>query len=753
MNSAFAYPNIASATAAFPLAQCYIFMNFFYPRKIEVFLGHPQYSRNKWIQLAAKSPVMKELIQKTTKQTIIRDISWLAFNARVLQEANDPHNHIQDRLRFLGIFSNNLDEFFRVRVAALNKMLLLGKEAKMHLEAQPEKILRKIQSTVITQQAEFDASYSAIITELEKKNIFIKNEKQFSKTQKEFVTRFFEEKVRTQIIPLMIESIPHMPLLRDKSIYLACVLGSTKTAMMQRYALIEIPTKVLPRFVILPKEEGHTDVALLEDIIRLNLSSLFAPFGFNKFMGFIIKVTRDAELEIDNDVNTDLIVQLEKGLKNRKHGRATRFVFDRNIDPSLLNYLTKRLGLTKKDNLIPGGRIHNFKDFINFPSTIFDDIKPRQQPFVHPLLKQPCRIMDIIEKRDVMLHLPYHSFDSVIDLLREAAIDPFVQSIRITCYRLAKNSKVINALVNAVRNGKDVLVVIELRARFDEEANMRWKAQLEEEGVRVHLGLPDMKVHAKICVIKKREFTRTKQYAFISTGNLNENTAQYYGDHTLLTTNRAIIADINRVFDYLEHPAKKPNNLKNCKVLPVSPVNMRKAMMLQLDAEIRKARKRKEATAIIKLNSLVDNELIEKLYTAAKAGVKVKMVIRGICGAYTEQKALKGRLSAISIIDDYLEHARVFVFGSGKERQVFISSADWMVRNLDHRVEVATPIYDKDIQQELVDILNIQLAENVKGRILDNEQTNTYVQRQDGQPEVRSQEEIYKYLSNKEYKH
>jgi polyphosphate kinase len=690
-------------------------------------------------------------ILKTIKQTIVRDISWLAFNARVLQEAKDTTNHIHDRLRFLGIFSNNQDEFFRVRVAALNKMVLLGKAAKMHLEANPDKILKKIQQMVITQQADFDHTFSDIMTELEKKHIFIKNEKQLSKAQKDFVSKFFEEKVRTQIIPLMIETIPQIPLLRDKSIYLACVLGNTKESMVHRYALIEIPTKILPRFVILPSAEGQKDIVLLEDIIRLNLPSLFAPFGFDRFMGYIIKVTRDAELEIDNDVNTNLIAELEKGLKNRKHGRATRFVFDRQIEPALLNYLIRRLGFTKKDNLIPGGRIHNFKDFIDFPSSVFDDVRRRNKPFVHPLLQQPCRIMDVIEKKDVMLHLPYHSFDSVIDLLREAAIDPYVQSIRITCYRLAKNSKIVNALINAVRNGKEVTVVLELRARFDEEANMRWKSQLEEEGVKVILGIHNMKVHAKICVIKKKEFNRTKQYAFVSTGNLNENTAMYYGDHTLLTTNRNIIADLNRVFDFLENPIRKAINLKNCKTLPVSPVSMRRVMIANIEKEIKIARRKKPASIIIKLNSLVDQELIDKLYDAAKAGVVIKMVIRGICCAYTDQKALKGRLKALSIIDDYLEHARVFVFGS-KDPQVFISSADWMVRNLDHRVEVACPVYDKKIQQELIDILNIQLAENVKGRILDNEQSNQYVERTADAPVVRSQEAIYEYLRNKSYK-
>jgi len=684
-----------------------------------------------------------------TKQTIVRDLSWLAFNARVLQEANDSSNHIHDRLRFLGIFSNNLDEFFRVRVAALNRMQLLGKEAKMHLETNPTKILKKIQQTVITQQQEADRIFSDVIVQLDKKGIRIKNEKQLSKTQKDFVRNYFEKKVRTQIIPLMIETIPQMPFLRDKSIYLACVLGNTRSSLLQRYALIEIPTKVLPRFVILPSEEGCTDIMLLEDIIRFNLPVLFAAFGFNRFLSSIIKVTRDAELDIDNEVNTNLIDELAKGLKNRKKGRATRFIYDRTIDPNLLNYLIKRLSLTKKDNIIPGGRIHNFKDFIDFPSSIFDDIRPRQQPFVHPLLIQPCRIMDILDKRDVMLHFPYHSFDSIIDLLREAAIDPHVQSIKITAYRLAKNSKIINALINAVRNGKDVTVVLELRARFDEEANMSWKNYLEEEGVKVVLGIPNMKVHAKICLIKKREFNKTKNYCFVSTGNLNENTAGYYGDHCLLTTNRRIIGDLNNIFEYLEAPVKKDIILKRCKTLPVSPLNMRRTFITLINKEMKLYKK--GASITIKLNSLIDAELIERLYAAAKAGVDVKMVVRGICGVYTEQKAFKGHMSALSIIDEYLEHARVFIFHNNGKPQVFISSADWMVRNLDHRIEVACPIFDKEIQQELTDIMNIQLAENVKGRILDNEQTNVYVQREEGMPEVRSQVAIYNYLRDKKY--
>lgn len=387
---------------------------------------------------------------------------------------------------------------------------------------------------------------------------------------------------------------------------------------------------------------------------------------------------------------------------------------------------------------------------MNFPSKVFTDLKPRQQPFVHPLLKQPVRIMNVLEKQDVMLHFPYHSFDSIIDLLREAAIDPLVQSIRITCYRLAKDSKIVNALINAVRNGKHVTAVVELRARFDEEANMMWKERLEEEGVKVVLGHPSLKVHAKLCVIKKREANRTKQYGFISTGNLNEGTARYYGDHCLLTTNRNIMADVNRIFDFLEDPAQRLAILKNCKTLPASPLTMRSTFIELLNKEIRAAKKKKPASAIIKLNSLVDEILIEKLYEAAAAGVEINLIIRGICCAYTEQKVFKGHMHAISIIDEYLEHARVFVFHNGGNPQVFISSADWMVRNLDHRVEAACPIIDPVIKQELIDILNIQLAENVKGRKLDNDQKNEYVERKEGDLIDRSQLATFTYLQNKQ---
>ncbi len=688
------------------------------------------------------------------QQSIVRDISWLAFNARVLQEARDEEVHLYDRLRFLGIFSNNLDEFYRVRVATLFKMLRTEIGQKIHLENNPRKILSSIHELVLEQQHTFDKTFAEIIRQLEVRHrVYLRTEKQLTAAQKEFVQDFFEREVRTQIVPLMIESMPQAPMLRDRSIYLACILGNSNNPMLQRYALIEVPERVLPRFIIMPSEAERKDIILLEDIIRFNLKNLFAPFGFNRFSSHIIKLTRDAELETDNDIQSNVIAMLEKSLKQRSKGKATRFVFDRTIDPALLEYLSKRLNLSKKDSLIPGGRIHNFKDFMNFPKSVFEDLAPRPRPFVHPLLLQPCRIMEVMERGDIMLHFPYHSFDSVIDLLREAAIDPFVQSIHLTAYRLAKDSKIINALVNAVRNGKQVTVVIELRARFDEEANLHWKSVLEEAGVKVCLGIPDMKIHAKMCVIRKREFGKTKWYGFIATGNLNEQTAQIYADHMLLTTDKVLLADAMKIFTELEQVHPKATNLRNLKKLISAPIGMRDFFDEQIQKEIKAARKKKKASITLKLNSLVDPQLIERLYEAARAGVDIHMVIRGICTVRPEQKGFKKSIHAISIIDQYLEHARVMIFHHGGNPQVFISSADWMIRNLDHRIEAACRIENPEIQKELIDIMEIQLRENVKARVLDNEQQNAYVAAPYETPPHRAQVEIYHYLKSKKYKH
>jgi polyphosphate kinase len=622
-----------------------------------------------------KTTRKKPLAEK--KKMIARDISWLSFNARVLQEAADKSVPLHERIRFLGIFSNNLDEFFRVRVATLKRMMSFGKSSKMHLEENPDKILDEIQARVFEQQREFDMVWKDIATEMEAQHIYLRTEKHLNKEQQKFVLNFFNEQVRTNIIPLMIESIQQFPILRDKSIYLAIVLARQDNSVRQKFALIEIPTTVLPRFIILPSKPGEHDIILLEDLIRFCLPNIFVYFGYDKFSAHIIKVTRDAELDIDNDISDSLIHQIEKGLKDRRKGKPVRFVYDKDIDPILLEYLMRRQGLSGKDNLSPGARIHNFKDFMDFPESIFPPHLHRKT-FIHPLFLNAPSVMHVIQQQDVMLHFPYHSFDTIIDLLREAAIDPNVSSIKITAYRLARNSKIVNALVNAVRNGKQVTIVLELRARFDEAANLDWKSRLEEEGVKVLLGIPNMKIHAKLCVIKKRIGTKTIQCGFVSTGNLNERTARVYGDHCLLTTNRAVIADMNRIFAYLESPRHDIKILEGCKTLPVSPLNMRDTFLRLIDREIKNAKHKKKAGIIVKMNSLSDATLIAKLYEAAKAGVDIKMVIRGICCAYTENKKWKKNITAVSIVDEYLEHARVFIFHHGaRKRYILLPATGW----------------------------------------------------------------------------
>lgn len=681
---------------------------------------------------------------------IQRDISWLSFNARVLQEANDPTVPLKERIRFLGIYSNNSDEFFRVRVATLKRMIEFSEKRKklnMHMEVDPQQILDQIQTTVLRHQNEFNRIWAGIVQELKKEKISIVTEKQLNREQKVFVKKFFDEQVRSNIIPLMIESLPQLPYLRDKSIYLGVVMRKKSSAYQQKYALIEVPAKAVGRFIILPSAPGEKKTILIEDIIRFNLPVIFSYFGYDYFDSHIFKVTKDAEIDLDNDISTSFAEKIEKGVKNRRKGKPVRFVYDKEMDAGLLEYLIRRLNLNRKSNIIPGGRIHNFRHFMDFPD-VFNSKSTRRESFIPAALQSAQRVTDIILKQDVMLHFPYHSFDPVIDLLREAAMDPDVLSIKITAYRLASNSKIINALVNAARNGKEVVVMLELKARFDEEANLEWKNILEEEGVKVLLGVPKMKIHAKLCIIKKKKGTKVVQYGFMSTGNLNEKTAKIYGDHCLLTSNGKAMADINRIFRYLENWKLGMRNLQLCKTLWVCPVNMRKQIIQLIDKEIKAAKTGKEARIIIKVNSLSDALLIDKLYQAAVAGVEIRMVVRGIFCPIIEHKKFKQPISAISIVDEYLEHARVIIFHNQGDEKVYISSADWMVRNLDHRVEAAIPVLDPVIKQELIDIIHIQLRDNVKARILNNELSNNYVP-SGGKKRIRSQIETYHYLFKK----
>ncbi len=684
------------------------------------------------------------------RKTIPRDISWLSFNARVLQEAADETVPLWERIRFLGIFSNNLDEFFRVRVATLKRMIQVGNKAKMHLEENPETILEEIQMTVLNQQSEFNRIWENILDEMKDEKIFLVSEKDLNPEQIAFVQRYYDEEVSANVIPLMIESIQDLPFLRDKSIYVGVVLSKKETALKRLYSIIEVPTRVQSRFVLLPSPDDEHHIILLEDVIRFNIPEIFSYFGYDDYHSAVFKLTKDAEIDIDNDISTTLIQKIEKGLKNRRKGKPVRFIYDKEMDPGLLEFLIRKFNLTKRDNIIPGGRIHNFREFMDFPRHIFKYKSQRKRAIYHPALMEN-RITEVVQQKDIMLHFPYHSFNPVIDLLREAAIDPDVTSIKITCYRLAKQSKIINALINAVRNGKQVTVMLELRARFDEEANLTWKDRLEEEGVKVLIGIPNMKVHAKLCVIRKRMEDKIVQYGFVSTGNLNEDTAKVYADHCLLTSNREIMADANRIFNYIEHYKTGNHFLKACKTLIPSPGISRNEIIKMIHAEVKNALRGNPARITAKMNSLSDEEIIYELYDAAKAGVEINLIIRGIFCMVTENVKFDKPIKAVSIVDEYLEHARVWIFHNGGKEKIFISSADWMIRNLDHRVEATCPIFDESIKKELKDIIDIQLHDNVKARWLNNALTNDYVN-VDG-IQVRSQVETYNYLHNKIEEH
>ncbi|WP_288459287.1 polyphosphate kinase 1 [uncultured Chryseobacterium sp.] len=679
-----------------------------------------------------------------------RDITWLAFNERVLQEAMDEKVPLHLRIRFLGIFSNNLDEFFRVRVAGLKRAMDFKEKVIAESFYQPpSKILQKINDIVMRQQQNFDKTWKKILAEMAEHHVYIKTAKNLSANQKEFVRKYFDEVVESNVIPILLHENTPMPYMRDKSLYLGVAMRKKDWQYSSNYAIIEIPSRFVGRFVLLPSEDvEEKNVMLLEDVITFNLPHIFSYFGYDEFAANAFKVTKDAELELDNDIRTNFAEKIEKGLKNRRKGKPTRFVFDKDMDKAVLEMLIRKLNLTKKDSIIPGGKIHNFKHFMDFPDVFERYEKPVERTsFTHPAFENTERVTDVILKHDVLLTFPYHKYNPVIDLLREAAMDPDVKSIQITAYRLASSSKIINALIYAARNGKEVTVMLELQARFDEESNLEWKEMLEPEGINVLIGIPNKKVHAKLCVIKKRSHNKTIQYGFVSTGNFNEKTARIYGDHLLMTADRGIMADINKVFNVL----KKPKDdylpiLKTCKNLLVCPQFMREKIVHHIDKEIEEAKAGRRAEMIVKANSVSDRSLIEKLYEAAQAGVAIRMIVRGIYCA-VNQKDFKEKIKAISIVDEYLEHARVMYFYNKGAEDMYISSADWMTRNLDYRIEAAAKITDKNLKKELKDILDIQLKDNVKARILDKKLSNEYIH--NPKEECRSQIETYRYLKAK----
>lgn len=675
------------------------------------------------------------------KQSITpKEISWLSFNERVLQEAADLTNPLFERIKFLGIYSNNLDEFFRVRVATLKRLTQLGTKATKIIGYDPTVVLRKIQEIVITQQFYFDRTYRSILSELAKHKIVLINESQLNDKHKEFVQDYFLNKLRPYIMPVMIDQLDEIPPLEDDMVYLAISLRFEDKKKRPINSLIKIPSNVLPRFVVLPEIKNTKYIIFLDDIIRFGLPNIFYMFNPNEINAYTIKVTRDAELDITDDISESYINNVVRGLQKRKEGDPVRFIFDESMPSYLLKLLMKKMHFKHDDTIIPGERYHNFKDLLTLPDFGMKELsKNTFVPIQHPLIIPGKSIIESILKNDILLYFPYHSFNYFIDLLREASIDPKVKSIKITLYRLANNSNVISALINAARNGKQVTALLELQARFDEEANIKYGNILREEGVRVLYGVPGLKVHAKLCLIERTEGRDSTYIACIGTGNFNESTARLYTDTMIMTADRKITKEITKIIDFFNRTYQKEQFYH----LFVSPFNTRQKLNKLITTEIENAQKGLPSFIHLKLNNLVDVEIINLLSQAAKAGVEIRLNIRGMFSLKNEQNS---KIKAIGVVDNYLEHSRIFIFCNGGDEKYFISSADLMTRNIDRRIEIVCPIYSKNIQQQLRLIFDNCFKENVKARLLDDKLSNKLIQIKKNEKPYRSQFELYNVL-------
>lgn len=675
-----------------------------------------------------------------SKTYIPKEISWLSFNERVLQEAENREVPLIERFKFLGIYSNNLDEYFRVRVATLRRLSQFGSKSNEILGYSAKATLKRVYEIVLEQNSRFEKIYTGLLQELAKHKIHIINEKKLSQEQAEFVRAFFLKEVRNRLMPFLIEKNTELPNLTDDAIYLAISLAR-KNDQKKRYALLEIPTDVLPRFIILPENEEGKYLIFLDDVIRFGLKDIFFIFDFDDINAYTIKLTKDAEFELVDDISESYIEKISRSLQQRRHGNPVRFIYDREMPHDMLKMLTKMLKFGPDDVIIPGDRYHNFKDFMRLPHL------GRKKFYFEPLIHIPHKdiqpgksILSAIDKKDIMLFFPYHPFDHFIDLLREASIDPGVNSIQITLYRLARNSSVINALLNAVRNGKKVTTIVELQARFDEEANILWGNKLMEEGVKVIYGVPGLKVHAKLCLITRTKDDIIQRYAAIGTGNFNEDTARIYTDHLLLTSNKKITNEVFKVFNFFNVNYRKDNYYH----LVLSPFFLRNKMTLLIDNEIKNAKAGKRAYIYIKLNNISDCEIINHLYEASQAGVTIRMIIRGMFSLVTGIKDFSDNIKAIGIVDRFLEHTRFMIFCNGGNEECFISSADLMTRNIEHRIEVTCPVFDRNIKNELRQIFEIQWADNVKARKLDPGLSNKFVIA--GKHAVHSQADVYEFV-------
>lgn len=691
-------------------------------------------------------------------QYINRELSWLQFNARVLQEAEDDTVPLLERLRFIGIFSNNLDEFFKVRYATIKRIDLAGKDGKNVLKGTTaSELLEKITAIVIKQQSESLKTIERIRNELEQHNIFIINEDQVTPDQDAFIRNYFVSKVSPALVTYMLNDLDKFPHLKDSVAYLAVKLvlkdkvpkeGRISKILQQTtkekiYALIEIP-KNTDRFVVLPEKDGKQFIIILDDLIRYCMHINFSIFDYVSASAHMIKITRDAQLDFDNDLSKSFIQKISSSVKSRRDGEPVRFVYDKTIGKDTLDFLMAKMAVDNTDSIIPGGRYHNRRDYMNFPdlgnrALIYQQIKPLAIP---GLILQGS-LLDKIAKKDFLQYTPYHTFSYMVKFLRESAIDPKVKSIKITIYRLANISHIASSLINAAKNGKSVTVQIELQARFDEAANIRYAEQMQREGVNLIFGVKGLKVHCKACVIDREEKGKLKRYGFISTGNFNESTAKIYTDYTLFTTNEAILKEANKIFKFFEINYK----VNRYKHLLVSPHYTRSSLVKLIDKEIKNVNEGLQAGIKLKLNSLSDYDMIDKLYEASRAGVKIDLIIRGICSLIPGIPGMSENIRAISVIDKFLEHPRLFIFENAGNPKVYISSADWMTRNLDRRVEISCPIYDEDIKLELMDTFDICWSDNVKARKLSENQDNAYIK--NDKEKIRSQIATYDYYLKK----
>lgn len=670
-----------------------------------------------------------------------RELSWLSFNSRVLQEARDSSAPVIERLRFLGIFSNNLDEFFRVRVAEVRRLIPLSTASRQQRYKQ---LLTDIQKQVVELQWQFEETYEQVLLRLRRRRIYMVNETQLDAGQAKFVQDYFKSTVLPQLEPILLTDVHQKLALNDESIYLAVDIRSGK---QYHYALIEVPTDRLDRFVQIPKRKGKPGKVfiVLDNIIRFCMPAVFrGVIKVDASAAYTIKFSRDAELEISPGISESLIEKMASSLRARQRAEAVRFVYDSDMPTRLLDFLVKCFRLGRYDSLIGGGRYHNSKDFMAFPR-----VGPKYLEY-RPLPPIPVAELDAAEslfaamrRKDVLLYFPYHPFDYITDLLKTAALDPKVTTIKICLYRVARNSQICDALVNAVQNGKRVLAVVELQARFDEQANINWAQRLTDAGIEIKFGIPGLKVHSKLLLIERREGNERVFYSHVGTGNFNEKTATAYTDFSLLTYNQDIGKDVHNVFEFLQYNYLRPE----FKYLLVSPHSTREKLTSLIDREISNARAGYRAAMTFKCNNLVDHNLTIKLYEASAAGVEVNLIIRGMCSLLPSVPGVSDHIRGISIIDRFLEHPRVFVFYNRGKPDYLLGSADLMTRNLDHRVEVLCPLLDPDLQKTMQNILDLQWHDNVKARILDRDQTNEFVVRKAG-PKIRSQEAIHEFLAS-----